>query len=218
MKPPGRLYFKDRTDGASDGCQPVQYLTPEAYLARERAAETKSEYVDGVLVAMSGATREHVLITVSVVRELSSQLRNRPCEVYAQDMRVHIVESGMYAYPDVVVVCGPPEFQDNELDVLLNPTLIIEVLSPSTEGCDRGLKFARYRRRASLKEFVAIAQDRLSVERYSRQGEQWVLTEATSLDEVIELPSITCTLALHDVYDTIEGLRADPGWSPEPPR
>jgi Uma2 family endonuclease len=198
--------------------QPVQHLTPEAYLALERAAETKSEYIDGVLVAMSGATREHVLITVNVVSEIHRQLRGRPCEVYSQDMRVRIVEGGMYAYPDVVVVCGSPEFQDNEFDVLLNPTLIIEVLSPSTEGYDRGLKFARYRRRASLQEYVAIAQDRLSVERYSRQGEHWVLTEATSLDDVIELPSITCSLALRDVYDKIEGLREDPGWSPEPPR
>jgi Uma2 family endonuclease len=172
----------------------------------ERAAETKSEYVDGALVAMSGATRHHILITVNVVSDLHGQLRGRPGEVYTQNMRVRIAEDGMYAYPDVVAVCGAPEFEDDELDVLLNPTLILEVLSPSTEGYDRGLKFACYRQRASLQDYVLVAQDRVSVERYSRQGEHWVLTEAAGLDDAIELPSIGCTLALRDVYEKIEGL------------
>jgi Uma2 family endonuclease len=190
--------------------QTQQYLSPDSYLARERIAEAKSEYVDGMLVAMSGATRAHILITVNVVRELSSQLRDRPCEVYAQDMRVRVAEATMYAYPDVAVVCGAPQFQDGEFDVLLNPTLIVEVLSDSTEGYDRGRKFARYRRRASLQDYVLVAQDRVSVERYSRQGEHWVLTEATELDQAIELPSIGCTLALRDVYDKVEGLRTEP--------
>lgn len=187
--------------------QPVQRrLTPEAYLALERAAETKSEYVDGMLVAMSGAQENHVLITVNIVRELSQQFRGRPCRLYVTDMRVRITEGGMYAYPDVVAVCDAPEFEDGELDVLLNPTLIVEVLSASTEGYDRGLKSARYRRRASLQEYILVAQDRVSVERYTRQGEGWLLTEATSLDDVIDLPSIGCTLALRDVYDKVEGL------------
>ena len=189
--------------------QPALRLTPEAYLVQERAAETKSEYVDGVLVAMTGATREHILITVNLVRELSLQLRGRPCELYAQDMRVRVAEGEMYAYPDLAVVCGGPEFEDGTLDVLLNPTLIIEVLSASTEAYDRGLKFARYRRRASLQEYVLVTQDRVSVERYSRQGELWVLTEATRLEDVIDLPSIGCTLALRDVYDKVEGLATD---------
>lgn len=183
-----------------------QYLTPEAYLARERVAETKSEYIDGMLVAMSGATRAHILITVNITSALHGQLRDRPYEVYAQDMRVRTIEGGMYSYPDVVVVCGTSEFQDNEFDVLLNPTLIVEVPSDSTEGYDRGLKFARYRRRPSLQDYVLVAQDWVSVERYSRHGEHWLLTEATSLDQVIDLPSIGCVLALRDVYDKVEGL------------
>lgn len=112
----------------------------------------------------------------------------------------------MYAYPDVTVVCGEPAFEDNEFDVLLNPTLIVEVLSDSTEGYDRGLKSARYRRRASLREYVLVAQDRVSVERYSRQGEQWLLTEATALNDVMDLPSIGCALALQDIYDRVESL------------
>jgi Uma2 family endonuclease len=112
----------------------------------------------------------------------------------------------MYAYPDVVAVCGQPAVETEQLDVLLNPTLIVEVLSESTEAYDRGLKFARYRQRTSLQEYVLVAQDRVSVERYTRQGEHWVLTEATNLDAVIDLPSIGCTLALRDVYDKVEGL------------
>jgi Uma2 family endonuclease len=186
--------------------QPVEWLTPEEYLKRERAAETKSEYVDGMLVAMAGATPDHVLITANVSGELHQQFKGRPCRVYTQDLWVRIAESGMYAYPDVVAVCGDPSYETDKRDVLANPTLIVEVLSESTEAYDRGLKFARYRQRASLQEYVLVAQDRVSIERYSRQGEHWVLTEATGLDDVIELPSIGCRLALRDVYEKVEGL------------
>jgi Uma2 family endonuclease len=187
--------------------QPVESLSPEEYLKIERAAEFKSEYIDGFLVAMPGARRPHILITVNITSSLHSQLRSRPCEVYTQDMRVRIAEGHLYAYPDVTVVCGQPEFEDKEFDVLLNPTVIIEVLSESTEGYDRGLKFERYRRRASLQEYVLVSQDRIVVERFSRQGEHWLLTDATSFDEAIELSSIGCTLALRDIYEKVEGLR-----------
>ncbi len=189
--------------------QPAARLTPEEYLARERAAETKSEYIDGVLVAMGGASPRHVLITTNITGELYGQLKGRPCRVFSQDLRVRVEEAGMYAYPDVAAVCGEPTFDAGALDVLTNPTLIVEVLSESTEAYDRGLKFARYRQRASLQEYLLVAQDRVSVERYSRQGEFWVLTEATHLEDAIELPSIGCTLALRDVYDKVEGLVAD---------
>jgi Uma2 family endonuclease len=184
--------------------EPVHRLTPEEYLRHERLAETKSEYIDGTLVAMSGATRRHVRIATAISGELYQQLKGGPCEVYTADMRTRIVEGNMYAYPDVMVVCGEPRFEDDQFDVLLNPTLIVEVLSESTEGYDRGLKFARYRQRASLMEYVLVAQNRVSVERYSRQGEQWVLTEATSLDDVMDLPSIGCRLALRDIYARVE--------------
>lgn len=140
--------------------QIVQRLTPDEYLAHERAADEKSEYVDGVLVAMSGATRSHILIDVNITGELYRQLKGQPCELYSQDMRVRFAEGDMYAYPDVVAVRGAPEFASEEFDVLLNPTLIVEVLSPTTEAYDRGLKAARYRRRASLQEYVLVAQDR----------------------------------------------------------
>lgn len=186
--------------------QSIPRLTPEAYLARERAAETKSEYVDGMLIAMAGATPSHILITVNIASEMNRQFKGRPCRVFTQDLRVRITEGGMYAYPDVVAVCDSPLFEDDEFDVLLNPTLIVEVLSPTTEAYDRGLKFARYRQRASLQEYVLVAQDRISVERYARHGDQWLLTEATDLDESIAFPSIGCTLALRDIYDKVESL------------
>jgi Uma2 family endonuclease len=184
-------------------------LTPQEYLARERAAETKSEYVNGFVIAMGGATPRHVLIAANITGELYAQLLERPCRVFSQDLRVRIAEAGMYAYPDVVAVCGEPEYEAGALDCLANPTVIIEVLSETTEAYDRGLKFALYRQRASLQEYVLVAQDRVSVERYSRPGDLWVLTEATSLDDAIELASIGCSLPLRGVYGKVEGLTAD---------
>jgi Uma2 family endonuclease len=188
----------------------ADWLSPEEYLRRERLAETKSEYVDGMLVAMSGATRRHALISTNIGGQLNRLLEDGPCEVYTQDLRVRIEESGMYAYPDVVVACDPPEFQDDEFDVLLNPTLIVEVLSESTEGYDRGLKFARYRQRPSLREYVLVAQDRVSVERFTRREERWEFVAATSLEDTIELSSIGCTLELKRIYGKVQGL-AQPG-------
>jgi Uma2 family endonuclease len=186
--------------------RPMRKFTEAEYLALERASETKSEYVDGYIYAMGGAAKEHIRITVNIGSELQRQFKGRPCHVYTQDLRVRISEGSMYAYPDVVAVCGPEEFADDEFDVLLNPTLIVEVLSPSTESYDRGLKAARYRQRPSLQEYLLVSQDRVSVERYGRDGERWTLTEVTSLEDSIELPSVGCTLALRDIYDKIEGL------------
>jgi Uma2 family endonuclease len=108
------------------------WYTPEQYLALERQAETKSEYFDGEIFAMAGASREHNLIVGNVVRELGTQLKRRPCELYPGDMRVRVTETGLYTYPDVVVVCGEPQFEDEQGDTLLNPTLIVEVLSSTT--------------------------------------------------------------------------------------
>lgn len=181
-------------------------LTPQEYLARERAAETKSEYMDGVLVAMTGASRPHNIITHNVDGELYQQLDDRSCEVYPQDMRVRIGDGRVYVYPDLVVVCEPPEFEDGEFDVLLNPTVIIEVLSPSTEGYDRGRKASAYRELRSLRDYVLIAQDRMNIQRYSREGEVWTLTEARGEDAVLEIPSIGCRLALRDVYKRVPGM------------
>lgn len=174
--------------------------TPEEYLAFERAAEDKNEYINGCIVAMSGASRRHNLVTVNAAGELRQQLRERPCEVYSSDMRVQINAAGQYRYPDVIVVCGEPQFEDAELDTLLNPTVIVEVLSPSTEAVDRGDKFAAYRRLPSLQEYVLIAQDKPCVEHFLRQGERWLLTEFSGLNDIVPLPAIDCTLALRELY------------------
>ena len=180
---------------------PKPFLSPQEYLAREREAETKSEYYDGETFAMAGGSEEHSLIAVNVAGALNFQLAERPCKVYNSDMRVRVEEDGPYAYPDVSVVCGEAEFADEERDNLLNPTVIVEVLSPTTEAWDRGGKFERYQQRASLQEYVLIAQDRPRVERYVRQGEEeWLLTVTTGLAGRVSLSSIECELRLAEVY------------------
>ena len=180
---------------------PKPYITPAEYLALERRAETKSEYYRGETFAMSGASREHNLIAINVGRQLSEQLRDRACEVYPSDMRVRVTPTGLYTYPDVVVVCGEPQFEDGELDTLLNPKVLFEILSPSTADYDRGGKFAQYRRLASLAEYVLISQDRPLVEHYVRQPhDQWLLSEQSGLTDTLVLPSIRCQLALSEIY------------------
>jgi len=176
-------------------------LTPQEYLARERLAETKSEYYDGEVFAMAGGSEEHSLIATNVLIEMGLQLRERPCKVYNSDMRVLVARDGPYTYPDAIVVCGEALFADAEVDTLLNPTVIVKVLSPTTESWDRGGKFEQYQQMPSLQEYVLIAQDRPRVERFARQAEgEWLLTVATGLDSALSLPSIECDLTLRDVY------------------
>ncbi len=180
---------------------PERRYTPAEYLALDRAAERKSQYYAGEMFAMSGASRRHNLIVTNLVRELSGLLRSRPCEVYPSDMRVKVSRTGLYTYPDVTVVCGEPRFEDEQVDILLNPTLIIEVLSDSTEDYDRGRKFAHYRQIESLKEYLLVAQDEPHVERYRRQDEhQWLLWETSQPDASVELASIRCEVTLHEIY------------------
>lgn len=181
-----------------------RWIEPEEYLEAERAAETKSEYFNGRIFAMAGASRLHTVVCVNLTREVSSQLKGRPCETYVQDLRVRVENTGLYTYPDIAVVCGKPQLADGHNDVLLNPTLIIEVLSPTTEAYDRGDKFAHYRRLDSLREYVLVAQDRARIERYVRRDEAWILTEFSSLDEIVFLESIDCSLTLREVYDKVE--------------
>ena len=175
----------------------------DEYLELERRAETKSEFHDGQIYAMTGASREHNLVNVNISRELSQQLKGRPCEAYAADMRVKAAESRSYHYPDFTVVGGSPVFEDDHLDTLLNPTLVIEVLSPSTESYDRGGKFASYRKIESLREYVLVSQDAPRIERFQRTAEGWVLTEAEGLDATLPLDAIGCTLSLREVYEKV---------------
>ena len=177
------------------------YLSPQQYIALERAAEERSEYLDGEMVAMTGGSRNHGLIAGNLVGELHSQLRDRPCEVYPADLRVQVSETGLYTYPDVVVVCGEARFEDEQLDTLLNPTVIFEVLSPTTERYDRGTKFEHYRTLASLAEYILVSQARPRIERFLRQADgRWLFDDAAGLEAVLALPSIGCELKLAEVY------------------
>lgn len=180
---------------------PKRRLTPEEYLVQERRAPFKSEYYRGETFAMAGATREHNLVCSNVTRESGNQLKERPCEVYQSDMRVKISRTGQYAYPDVTIVCGQPLFDDEVRDTLLNPTVLFEVLSKSTELYDRGIKSASYRQIPSLKEYFLIAQDRPHVERYVRQPDgSWLLREASELTESVTLESVGVVLPLAEIY------------------
>ncbi|MFL6257049.1 MAG: Uma2 family endonuclease [Pyrinomonadaceae bacterium] len=184
----------------------TKYLTPEEYLAVERQNEYKSDYIDGEMLAMTGASRRHNLITFNIANALGPQLRGRSCEAYVNDMRVKIASRREYAYtyPEVAVVCGEPQFEDGHLDTLLNPTVLIEVLSESTERYDRGKKFSFYRTIESLAEYVLIAQDEYRIEQYVKQpDERWMLSDHRSLEAVVQLDSIQCALALREVYDKV---------------
>ncbi len=187
--------------------EPQRRLTVEEYLAFERESETRHEFLDGEIFAMSGASREHNLIGTNIVGALHPQLKRHGCEQYANDMRVWIPAAGLYTYPDVVVVCEPPRFEDDERETLLNPSLIIEVLSPSTEDYDRGRKFAYYRGVSSLRVYLLVAQDRAHVEVFTRQADdRWLLWETEDLDAEIELPEVRATLRLSEIYDRIPGV------------
>lgn len=183
---------------------PAQRLTPEEYLTQERRAATRSEYVNGQIYAMTGASREHNLIAGNTFATLHAQLRSRACEVYASDMRVKLSATGMYTYPDVVAVCGVPQFEDEAVDTLLNPSVIVEVLSDSTERYDRGAKFAHYRTLDSLTDYLLIAQGSYLVEQYTRQPDgQWLFSANTLLTATLTLASIGCTLPLAAIYEKI---------------
>ena len=187
--------------------QPKTRFTPEEYLALERKAECKSEYFNGEIFAVSGATPQHVLIVTNVVSELRGQLKSRPCTVYSTDLRLKVSATGLYTYPDVIVVCGEPQFDDDQKDTLLNPTLIVEVLSDSTKDYDRGGKFEQYRMLESFIEYVLIAQDKHHVEHFVRQPDNhWLFSETNRLEDALELSSIGCNLALIEVYDKVEVL------------
>ena len=184
-----------------------RHFSVQEYLELERKSlDQKNEYVNGEIFAMTGASRRHNLIAASVIRELGNRLKGRPCEVYPSDMRVQVNWRHLrrFFYPDVTVVCGEPRFADEHVDTLLNPTVIIEVLSASTENYDRGEKFASYRRLPSLQVYALISQDRVSVECYERAGDMWTFRELTDLDDSLALKAIDVEIPLREVYDRIE--------------
>lgn len=176
-------------------------ITPQEYLQIERRAETKSEFYQGEMFATSGATREHNLITGNVGRRLQEQFDNRDCEVYQHDMRVKVRANGLYTYPDVVVACDQPQFEDDRFDTLLNPIVIVEVLSDSTEGYDRGAKFELYRALHSLRDYILISQDKVHIEHFNKDSDgRWVLWESNNLSDQVRLDTIPCVLNISDIY------------------
>jgi Uma2 family endonuclease len=186
-----------------------RHYTAAEYLAAERTAPYKSEYIAGQIVAMSGVSREHSLITGNLFRVLSTQLLDGPCEIHASDLRVKVSARGMYTYPDLVVVCGEAQFEDAQVDTLLNPTLIVEVLSPSTEAYDRGAKFGYYRQLPSLREYLLVAQDQVLLEHFAREDGGWLLTAVTDPTSTLRLPAIGCEVPVAEVYRRVD-LPPDP--------
>ncbi|MBX3290868.1 MAG: Uma2 family endonuclease [Acidobacteria bacterium] len=184
----------------------AKYISPEEYLAMEREALEKHEYYNGEIFLMSGAKRNHVYICSNILVSLAPCLKDQNCRIAASDLRVHIPTTGLYTYPDVTIVCGGDEFlSDGHFDTLLNPKVIIEVLSPSTESYDRGAKFDHYKTIDSLKEYVLVWQDKKRAARYTRRDDDsWVLTDLIGDDAAIELVSVGCSLSMNDIYDRIE--------------
>lgn len=183
---------------------PTTFITPEEYLDLERKAERRSEYYQGEIFALAGASPEHVVIVTNLVGELRQHLKKRDCTVYSTDLRLCVSPAGLYTYPDVMVACGKAVFADRR-DTLLNPTLIIEVLSESTKNYGRGQKFESYRKLSSLKEYLTISQDKIQIEHWMRQpDDSWILREYNASAETISLPSIGIDLQLSEIYEKID--------------
>ena len=195
--------------------QPKPRYSFEDYLAAERACiDEKHEYVAGQVFAMVGATYNHNLITANVARKLGNQLESGPCTVLSSDMRLRIQTADACCYPDVVVLCGQPEFHDQRRDVLTDATLVAEVLSPSTEGYDRGGKFALYRALPGPRHYLLIAQDCIAVDLFSRQPDgRWLLDAYTDPEAQIPLDAIGCTLRVGEIYDKVR-FEAEDGTPP----
>ncbi len=183
---------------------PNRLISETEYLTYERQSRVKHEFYLGELFAMSGASREHNVISLNIGGELRQQLKGRPCEAYVGDMRVRVTPTGLYTYPDIVVVCGEPQFLDAEVDTLLNPTVLIEVLSESTEEYDRGTKLKHYRQLPSLREYVLVSQSEPLIEQFVRRDHnRWELSETSGLDATLILSSLDCEIPLAEIFDKI---------------
>jgi Uma2 family endonuclease len=181
------------------------FLTPAQYLAQERAAEFKSEYINGEIFAFAEASREHNQISSNIIINLGSQILDKPCSVYSSDMKVKIAQAYKYTYPDIVTACDPQQFEDEHTDVLLNPTVIIEILSDSTEAYDRGLKFFHYQQIESLREYLLVSQKFCHVEKYERLANGiWAYSEFHDMDDAITITTLNASLLLSDIYRKVE--------------
>ena len=176
-------------------------ISPEEYLVSERKSEIRNEYFDGEIFAMAGASREHNQIASNIVRILGNQLLEKPCSVFSSDMKVKIKEIGKYTYPDIVVVCEKEEFENENKDVLLNPVVIIEILSDSTEAYDRGDKFAHYQRLNSFVEYILISQYFWRLEKFTRQDNgTWIYSKYETDGNVVKIEAVNCELPVSEIY------------------
>lgn len=184
---------------------PKRRISPQEYLELERKAEFKSEYFDGEMFVLESASQAHEIIVHNLNVRLGNQLIDKPCQVYGSSMKVLVQATGLYAYPDVSVVCDEPKFSDEWTDVLLNPDLVVEVLSESTEKYDRGTKFHHYQNVVSLKEYLLVSQKQMRVEQFVRQPNgRWLYAEFTNSENSIVLPSINCELDLRELYHKVD--------------
>lgn len=185
--------------------QAKQYHTPEEYLALEETAEFKSEYYRGEIFAMAGGSVDHNQIISNLNARLNLAFRNKNCRVYAADVRLRVEARDMFTYPELLVVCGQPEFYRDRNDTVTNPLVIIEVLSESTKNYDRGEKFEIYRTLPTLKEYILVDQYKAHLEHFSRTGKgQWLLEEFDHPDAILHLPEIDFQISLREIYDKIE--------------
>ena len=186
----------------------LKRITPQEYLIRERKASIKSEFYQGEIFAIGGGSANHSLIAANFVGEARNSLKGRQCAVFNSDLRLQVQSTGLYTYPDATIVCGELLFDDDHRDTLLNPTVIVEVLSDSTEKYDRGKKSNHYRQIASLKELILIAQDRSHVERFTRQPNgDWLFHEQKELTADFELKSLGISIAISELY---RGVKFEP--------
>jgi Uma2 family endonuclease len=188
-----------------------RHWTAEQYLRIERESDLKHDLINGVLYAMSGGSVAHAQLTARVTSLIGRQLQGSPCDAFSSDLRVKVEATGTYTYPDLSVVCGKAEVEDDRGDTLLNPTALVEVLSPSTEAHDRGAKFEHYRRLGSLRDYVLISQDRPLVEVFSRGAEQaWSYTAYEGPEATAQVPAIGCSLELTALYENVQRARQEP--------
>jgi len=183
---------------------PITKVTAEEYLALDRAAELRSEFLDGEIIAMSGGSMRHSELGANLIGELRAALKKTECRTLTSDFRVRVSPS-IYTYPDVTIVCGTPMLADDREDILLNPTVIFEVLSPSTEYYDRIVKFQHYRGIESLQDYILVAQDQIRIEQYSRgKASTWTIRDYLHADDVLAIPSIGVSVPLAAIYERIE--------------
>ena len=183
----------------------IPKLTAEEYLTIERAAEFRSEFHDGQMFAMAGGTRKHSRVGGNCYGALYTRLKGKPCQPYNSDMRILVEATGLYTYPDISVVCGPWKAAPNASDCLVNPTVIIEVLSPSTSDYDRGKKFWNYRQIPSLTDYILVSTEEILVEHYTRQDAgQWLLTTVEGMEASLVIDSLQISIPLSDLFEDLE--------------